>query len=311
MESNEKRQQHRDTVSEDRHGENRRGESSHGESHHGERSRESAKRHPVRKRQKKRVDLSPAAMRGRERRQELRRQRQKRLLRRTLIFLGVLAVLALIFVFGFRLKKINVTGNSRYTKEEIMDLIHYDEQYHNTFIFYLQNRNMDVEGIPFIDAIHMDIGGNDTIDVEVVEKIVTGCIDDDGRYIYIDTDGVVCEISDAYEGDVPLLEGLAFEAPVLNQMLTVTDKTIYDSLLNLTLLLKKHEISIERVMFEDDGTMSLEMGDIQVMLGNSQNMEDKIAELSNLLPNLENLKGTLHLENYDSTKDSIIFTKES
>ena len=175
----------------------------------------------------------------------------------------------------------------------------------------MKNRNMDVEGIPFINAIHMEIGGNDTINVEVAEKIVTGCIDDDGRYIYIDTDGIVCEISDTHQEDVPLLEGLEFEAPVLNQMLIVTDQTIYNSLVNLTLLLEKHEILIEKIVFNEDGTMKMQMGDIQVMLGNSENMEDKMTELKNLLPQLENLKGTLHLENYDSTKDSIIFTKES
>ncbi|MBS5523358.1 MAG: cell division protein FtsQ/DivIB [Clostridiales bacterium] len=284
---------------------------------------------PVRRRQKKRSlgsqedgrpqsrskkgarALSPAAQRGLQKRKERRRQRLKKFFRRTLIVLAVLAVLALIFIFGFRLKNINVTGNSRYTKEEILDLLHYDGQYHNTFIFYMKNRNMDVEGIPFINAIHMEIGGNDTINVEVAEKIVTGCIDDDGRYIYIDTDGIVCEISDTHQEDVPLLEGLEFEAPVLNQMLIVTDQTIYNSLVNLTLLLEKHEILIEKIVFNEDGTMKMQMGDIQVMLGNSENMEDKMTELKNLLPQLENLKGTLHLENYDSTKDSIIFTKES
>ena len=40
-------------------------------------------------------------------------------------------------------------------------------------------------------------------------------------------------------------------------------------------------------------------------------MEEKISELNDLLSKLEGLSGTLHLEEYDSTKDSIIFTKDS
>lgn len=258
-----------------------------------------------------RTTLSPAALRGLKKRKERRRHRIKSFFRGLAIILAVLAVLAMIFIFGFRLKNINVTGNSRYTKEEILDLLHYDEQYHNTIIFYMKHRNMDVEGIPFINAVHMEIGSNDTLNVEVVEKIVIGCINDDGRYIYIDTDGMVCEIDDTHPSDVPLLEGLEYEDPVLNQILKVTDQSVYNSLLNLTLLLKKHEISIEKVVFDEDGTMQMLMGTIKVMLGNSKNMEDKITELKNLMPQLEHLKGTLHLENYDSTKDSIIFTKES
>lgn len=261
--------------------------------------------------EKKKQSLSPAALRGREKRLEKRRRRIKKFFKGLLIGLVILALLTLIFIFGFRLKNVNVTGNSRYTKEEILDIIHYDDQYHNTFIFYLKNRHLNVENVPFVDSIYMAIGSNDTINVEVVEKTVAGCINDDGRYIYIDTDGIVCEISDTRQDDVPLLEGLEFEEPSLNKMLKVTDESIYNSLLNLTLLLKKYEISIDKILFKQDGTLSIQMGDIQVMLGNSDNMEDKITELANLLPQLENLKGILHLENYDSTKDSIIFTKES
>ncbi len=259
---------------------------------------------------RKKIPLSPAALRGQQMRMERRKARLKKLLRRFVIVLAILAVLALIFVFGFRLKTVNVTGNSRYTKEEILDLIQYDEQYHNTIIFYLQHKDMDVEGIPFLDGIYMDIGGADTINIEVVEKIVTGCIKDGERYIYIDTDGIVCEISDVCQEDVPLIEGLEYEEPQLNQMLNVTDTTIYNPLLNLTLLLKKYEMSVDTVRFSGDLTMSLTMGDIQVMLGGSDYLEDKVTELHNLLPELEGLKGTLHLENYDPSKDSIIFTKE-
>lgn len=256
-------------------------------------------------------ELSPAAQRGRQKRMEQKRLRLKRLFRRLLMALAVLAVMALIFIFGFRLRNVNVTGNSRYTKEEILDLIQYDEQYHNTVLFYLEKRHMDIEGVPFINAIHMEIGSNDTINVEVAEKIVTGCIKDGGRYIYIDTDGYVCEISDTRQDNVPLIAGLEFEAPVLNEILNVTDQSVYSSLLNLTLLLKKHELSIEEVIFAEDATMQMQMGKIKVMLGGPENMEDKITELKNLMPQLEGLSGTLHLENYDSSRDSIIFTKDS
>ena len=49
----------------------------------------------------------------------------------------------------------------------------------------------------------------------------------------------------------------------------------------------------------------------KVLLGKDIYMEEKISELNDLLSKLEGLSGTLHLEEYDSTKDSIIFTKDS
>lgn len=241
---------------------------------------------------------------------KLRRQRSLKFLKRLLIAAAILGVLVLLFIFLFRIKNVNMQGNTRYSKEEILDLIHYDEQSHNTILFYLQNRNLKVDGIPYIDDIHIEIGGRDTIDIEVVEKMIIGCIESQGQYVYFDTDGIICEIDSSRQTDVPLIDGLEFESLELNTELSVKDKSIYNALLSLTLLLKKHEITIDKVVFKDDGTMSMQMGDILVLLGNARNVEDKISELKNLLPQLEGLKGTLHLENYDSSRDSIIFSKE-
>ena len=241
---------------------------------------------------------------------QLRRQRSLQFFKRLLICAAILGVLVLLFIFLFRIKNVDMQGNTRYSKEEILELLHYDEQSHNTILFYLQNRNLKVEGIPYIDDIHIEIGGRDTIDIEVVEKMIIGCIESQGQYVYFDTDGIICEIDSSRQTDVPLIDGLEFESLELNTELTVKDKSIYNALLSLTLLLKKHEITIDKVVFKDDGTMSMQMGDILVLLGNARNVEDKISELKNLLPQLEGLKGTLHLENYDSSKDSIIFSKE-
>ena len=57
--------------------------------------------------------------------------------------------------------------------------------------------------------------------------------------------------------------------------------------------------------------MTLYFEDIRVQLGKSQYLEEKISEFKDLVPNLSGLKGVLHLEDYDPSKDSIIFTKDS
>ena len=111
------------------------------------------------KKKRERVPLSPAAQRGKKIREERKKRKLRRFFRGLLIFLAVLAVAALILIFGFRLKTVNVTGNSRYTDEEILDILQFDGSYQNTLLFYFEKRNMDVENIPFIDAIYMDIAG--------------------------------------------------------------------------------------------------------------------------------------------------------
>ena len=68
---------------------------------------------------------------------KLKKQRGIKLLKRLGIAAAVIAVLVLLFIFLFRIKTVNMQGNTRYTKEEILELIHYDEQTHNTILFYL------------------------------------------------------------------------------------------------------------------------------------------------------------------------------
>ena len=52
-------------------------------------------------------------------------------------------------------------------------------------------------------------------------------------------------------------------------------------------------------------------GDVKVMIGNKLGIEDKISHLYGILPNTEGLSGTLHLDNFDSSKGEVVFTKDS
>ena len=73
----------------------------------------------------------------------------------------------------------------------------------------------------------------------------------------------------------------------------------------------QRRITADSLGKSDDGGYYIVMGTVKVLLGKDIYMEEKISELNDLLSKLEGLSGTLHLEEYDSTKDSIIFTKDS
>ena len=50
------------------------------------------------------------------------------------------------------------------------------------------------------------------------------------------------------------------------------------------------------------------MGDIEVILGNSAGLNGKIAELGDMLPQVEGKSGTLYLDTYDETKTNPMYT---
>ena len=59
-----------------------------------------------------------------------------------------------------------------------------------------------------------------------------------------------------------------------------------------------------------DRTLMMKCGSIQILLGTGTNLEDKINAYKDLESNLEGMSGVLHLEDYDSSKKSIFFSKE-
>ena len=53
---------------------------------------------------------------------------------------------------------------------------------------------------------------------------------------------------------------------------------------------------------------TLTMGDVNVFLGTSDDMNGKISELHDMLPQIEGLKGTLYLDTYDELKTDTMFS---
>lgn len=100
---------------------------------------------------------------------------------------------------------------------------------------------------------------------------------------------------------MPLITGLHFDYIVLYKPLPVEDDTTFTQILNLTQLIARYDIDVDRIYFDSRMNATLHIGNIRVQLGGNENMEYKIAELDGMLPQLSGLSGVLHLENYDRT----------
>ena len=58
---------------------------------------------------------------------------------------------------------------------------------------------------------------------------------------------------------------------------------------------------------ELSGSMTVYSGKITILVGNADNLAQKIMRLQYILPQLDGKKGTLHLENWTSETTDIIF----
>lgn len=228
-----------------------------------------------------------------------------------LLILLLLLVVAVLAVAGiFSIKKINITGNEYYTEEEIEKLIFNNKYCYNSLYLYWKY-NYDKEySFPFIDTLDVELISNNEVKINIYEKSMVGYIEYLGSYMYFDKDGIVVESSSELVEGVPLITGLKFDHIILYKELAVEDKAVFNTIVSITQLLAKHEISPDRIYFNSINEMTLYFGDARVNLGADNETEEKIILLKNILQDLEGLSGVLHMENYTEGVSNITFEKD-
>ena len=116
--------------------------------------------------------------------------------------------------------------------------------------------------------------------------------------MFFDRDGVIVESSSRVIEGIPRVSGLTLDHVILYQELPVERQDVFEEVLNLTQLFERNEIPVEEIYFDKNYNAQIQIGDITVRLGENENMDLKIAELKNILPEIEGLSGTLYLEDY-------------
>ena len=211
----------------------------------------------------------------------------------------------------YTVKTITVEGNIHYTNDEIVDMVIRNRLDHNSLYLSLKYRKKGIVGIPFIEKMSVNILAPDSIKIVVYEKAVAGYIEYLGKYMYFDKDGIIVETSDKKTAGIPQITGLEFDYVILHESLPIENTEIFQSILDITQLLTKYEISAEKIYFDKNNQMTLYFENIRVRLGDISNIDDKITRLKAILPELEGQKGILRMENYEEGMKNITFNKDS
>ena len=230
------------------------------------------------------------------------------------IIAGIAVLVLCIFLFIMdrcTVKTITVEGNVHYSNNEIVAMVMKNKLDHNSLYLSMKYRKKGIVGIPFIEKMSVDIMAPDTIKITVYEKAVAGYIEYLGKYMYFDKDGIIVETSDVKTAGIPQITGLQFNYVVLHEKLPIENDAMFQSILDITQLLNKYEISIDKIYFDQNNQMTLYFENIRVRLGDISNIDDKIMRLKSILPELEGQKGILRMENYEDGMKNITFNKDS
>ena len=212
--------------------------------------------------------------------------------------LAVTAVLLLSFIGVFRITEVTVIGNEFYTREEIADLIVGEGYQRNTLYLYLRFRYQKHPEIPFIDDFEVSLDSFQSITIRVYEKNIVGYVHYLGKNVYFDKDGIVVESSDEEIEGIPMITGLYFDDLALYRNLNVEDPKVFDTILDITQLLKKYDLDPDEIRFGNTKELYMQLGEVRISLGTGTHLEEKIARISQIQQDLQDRSGTLHMENY-------------
>lgn len=240
-----------------------------------------------------------------------KKRKRKRIAITFLVLLLLFGAAARIVVKVFTVQQVEVTGNQLYDSKQIETWVLNDEYSWNSLYVYLKYRFLDTEEVPFIDTMEVGIKVPHTITIEVYEKGLLGYLymDSLGQNVYFDKDGFVVETSTDVIDGIPKITGLTCKQVVLYEKLDLENKKSLKTLLSVTQTLKKYSLVPQSIDYGDGGNLTLSYGAITVNLGTVDNLNEKVKRLEKIMPKLEGLTGTLHLEEWSEETTDITFKK--
>ena len=208
---------------------------------------------------------------------------------------------------NYTVTTVYVEGNVHYSNEEIMEMVMEGRYGHNSLFLSLKYKDKSIEDIPFIEKMDVSVLDPHTVKIEVYEKALAGYVEYLDRYLYFDKDGIVVESSTEKTKGIPMVTGLSFDHVVLHQPLPVEDDTVFGEILSITQLVNKYDLSVDRIFFGADKTLTLYFETVKAAFGTGENLEAKVMELQYMLPELKGKSGTLRMENYTEETKTITF----
>ncbi len=224
-----------------------------------------------------------------------------------IILLIVLSAGYYYIITNYTITTVYVEGNVHYSNEEIMSMVMEGYYGNNSLFLSFKYKDKSIKDVPFVEKMDVSVLDPHTIKIEVYEKALAGYVEYLDRYMYFDKDGIVVESSMEKTPGIPMVTGLNFDYVILYQPLPVEDADIFKDILSITQLVNKYNLSVSRIYFGSDATLTLYFENVRVALGNRNNLEEKIMRLQYMLPELEGKSGTLRMENYTEETKAITF----
>ena len=231
-----------------------------------------------------------------------RHSRRKK--RRGIVFL-LLAVLSAAVILSYMLTYIpvcRISGN-HYLPDELIEEQLFgrpsEQRFYHAVIRDRLGRNPKIEGIK---SYTISFLSDHSVSVDVSENEPVAAVLLDGQYYLFDSTGFILCAEKEKTVDAPLVRGLSVSDVRVYGRLE-PDRPDREAVMKLLSLLAANRIRADEISYAADGTVTLACSSLQILLGGSRQLEDKVADLADILNSgkLSDLSGILHLEEFDES----------
>lgn len=228
-----------------------------------------------------------------------------------IVIIGVIIYVALSPLFN--IKEINVTGNSKLSKEEIISLseLKTDE---NTFKVSKKNIKNKVKANAYIENVKIRRKLPDKVEIIVVERVATYMIPFANSYIYINNQGYMLEIT-SQKAEMPAIVGISTPEEELHE----GQRLISEDLVKLGEVLQIMESANANELVDlitkidisnrQDYILTLEKEKKAIHLGDVSNLSTKMAYVKKILNDEKGVEGEI-LVNTDLTNKGAVFREK-
>lgn len=225
--------------------------------------------------------------------------------------LGAVLLAGLVFFFSyFHVTNVEVMGTTRYSDEEIKTMALQGAFTDNSVLAVLLHSRVDVQDVPFVEGFNITSLSHNSICVSVREKKAVGCIPYLDSYVYFDRNGTFIESSKNRDELVPFFDGIEVSHVIKGEKLPIKGSSVLTTAVALSTIFQKNNAIPDHIEFDANYQITLTYGDVKVMLGKDEYLEDKMTRVSAILPKLSGKKGILHLENVNDNSKTITFEQD-
>ena len=255
------------------------------------------------KNQKRNTSGGSAPHKGREKRRAAASRKARRRKRLLLIFylvtflIAIGAAVVLSITVLFRIDTIQVTGQSRYTEQEIVQMSGI-EVGENLFLADTATAKQQIEEkLPYIGRAKVSRRLPAKILIKVEEAEISGAVEYNGGYAIVSPEGKVLEITSAIPEGYSLIEGLDLKSADLGKKIVYEDPEKQEMFTELAQSLAEHGIApitrmdltnLYDIVVEYDGRITMEFGlpsdiDFKVRFAKTILSEPDMAEAQGVL----------------------------